>query len=330
VEQSGTPKGHCCKSIDAVALHTCPRFVTFWKLLNSSEREVWAISKDLAQGAQENVKKAPPVTVIIIAPLFVKLNRHFNKEYLSESTTDDVGSDIIAEDSYWVESVSEWALTLKFWKRMLMRCCCDWEQLKPHEMFNAGVIEGSMRTRDRLIVTFIPQSSLNCCKTILPEELESELSQKIESEIWTFDTFWVLNAPPPLCKKVENASRILQLVIDPYWNKKESTAWMWRPPPLTNTLVDWGTPWAWHRVKFVDVTFTLPAWKMAIPPPRLYVLNEEAPQVVSTVAFEKALAKKSTSREGTRANTAPPAALLAPEAHDPDEVVEFDWKNEQL
>jgi hypothetical protein len=76
-------------------------------LLNSSEREVWAISKDLAQGAQENVKKAPPVTVIIIAPLFVKLNRHFNKEYLSESTTDDVGSDIIAEDSYWVESVSE-------------------------------------------------------------------------------------------------------------------------------------------------------------------------------------------------------------------------------
>jgi hypothetical protein len=37
----------------------------------------------------------------------VKLNRHFNKEYLSESSTDDVGSDIIAEDSYWVESVSE-------------------------------------------------------------------------------------------------------------------------------------------------------------------------------------------------------------------------------
>ena len=69
---------------------------------------------------------------------------------------------------------------------------------------------------------------------------------------------------------------------------------------------------------------------MAIPPPRLYVLNEEAPQVVSTVAFKKRLAKQKTLREGTRANTAPPAALLAPEAQDSDEVVEFDSKKEQL
>ena len=66
------------------------------------------------------------------------------------------------------------------------------------------------------------------------------------------------------------------------------------------------------------------------PPPKLYVLNEEAPQVVVAVAFEKRLAIKSTAREGTRANTAPPAALLAPEAHDADEVVDFDSKKEQL
>ena len=60
------------------------------------------------------------------------------------------------------------------------------------------------------------------------------------------------------------------------------------------------------------------------------MLNEEAPQVVVAVAFEKKLAIKSTVGEGTRANTAPPAALLAPEAHDEDEVFEFDSKKEQL
>ena len=69
---------------------------------------------------------------------------------------------------------------------------------------------------------------------------------------------------------------------------------------------------------------------MDIPPPRLYVVNEEAPQVVVTVAFEKRLAIKTTAREGTRANTAPPAALLAPEAHDADEVVEKHSEKEQL
>ena len=69
---------------------------------------------------------------------------------------------------------------------------------------------------------------------------------------------------------------------------------------------------------------------MAIPPPRLYVVNEEAPQLVVTVAFEKRLVTKLTASEGTRANTAPPAALLAPEAHDADEVVDFDSEKEQL
>jgi hypothetical protein len=63
---------------------------------------------------------------------------------------------------------------------------------------------------------------------------------------------------------------------------------------------------------------------MDIPPPRLYVLDDEAAQVVVTVAFAKMLEKNSTAMKGTRANTAPPAALLAPAAHDLDEVVEFD------
>ena len=63
---------------------------------------------------------------------------------------------------------------------------------------------------------------------------------------------------------------------------------------------------------------------MDIPPPKLYVLDENAAHCTAALEFEKELDKKSTAREGTRANTAPPAALLAPEAHDPDEVVEFD------
>ena len=60
------------------------------------------------------------------------------------------------------------------------------------------------------------------------------------------------------------------------------------------------------------------------------MLNEEAPQVVLTVAFVKRLAIKWTAREGTRANTAPPAALLAPEAHDADDVVDSHSIKEQL
>ncbi len=63
---------------------------------------------------------------------------------------------------------------------------------------------------------------------------------------------------------------------------------------------------------------------MDIPPPTLYVLDDETAQVVEAVAFTKVLEKNSTAREGTRANTAPPATLLAPEAQDLDEIVDFD------
>ena len=69
---------------------------------------------------------------------------------------------------------------------------------------------------------------------------------------------------------------------------------------------------------------------MDIPPPKLYVLDENAAHCTAVLEFEKELEKKSTEREGTRANTAPPAALLAPEAHDTDEVVEFDSEKEPL
>jgi hypothetical protein len=76
-------------------------------LLSSSVRDVCAISKGLAQGEQENVKKAAPVLVISIAPLFVKLNRQFNEESLSESTLDDAGKAIIAEETYCFVRASE-------------------------------------------------------------------------------------------------------------------------------------------------------------------------------------------------------------------------------
>ena len=69
---------------------------------------------------------------------------------------------------------------------------------------------------------------------------------------------------------------------------------------------------------------------MDIPPPKLYVLDEYAEHRTAVLESEKELDNNSTAREGTRANTAPPAALLAPEAHDEDEVVEFDSKKEQL
>ena len=63
---------------------------------------------------------------------------------------------------------------------------------------------------------------------------------------------------------------------------------------------------------------------MDIPPPRLYVLDEKAEHCTEALEFVKKTEKKSTVSEGTRANTVPPAALLAPEAHDSDEVVELD------
>ncbi len=69
---------------------------------------------------------------------------------------------------------------------------------------------------------------------------------------------------------------------------------------------------------------------MDTPPPKLYVLDEYAEHCTAVLESEKELENNSTAREGTRANTAPPAALLAPEAHDEDEVVDFDSKKEQL
>jgi hypothetical protein len=69
---------------------------------------------------------------------------------------------------------------------------------------------------------------------------------------------------------------------------------------------------------------------MDIPPPKLYVLDENAAHCTAVLEFEKELEKNSTEREGTRANTAPPAALLAPGAHDTDKVVEFDSEKEPL
>ena len=69
---------------------------------------------------------------------------------------------------------------------------------------------------------------------------------------------------------------------------------------------------------------------MDIPPPKLYVLDENAAHCTAALEFEKELEKIYTAREGTRANTAPPAALLAPEAHDADEVVDLHAEKEQL
>jgi hypothetical protein len=60
------------------------------------------------------------------------------------------------------------------------------------------------------------------------------------------------------------------------------------------------------------------------------VLDENAAHRTAVLESEKELENNSTAREGTRANTAPPAALLAPEAHDEDEVVELDSEKEQL
>jgi hypothetical protein len=76
-------------------------------LLNSRVRDVCAISKDLSQGAQENIEKTAPVLVNSIAPLWVKLNRQFNDEILSERTTENIGSDKIAEESYCFVNVPE-------------------------------------------------------------------------------------------------------------------------------------------------------------------------------------------------------------------------------
>ena len=60
------------------------------------------------------------------------------------------------------------------------------------------------------------------------------------------------------------------------------------------------------------------------------MLDEEVAQFATAEAFEKLFEKMSTSTEGTEQNTAPPAALLAPEAHDAEEVMALQWLKVQL
>ena len=57
------------------------------------------------------------------------------------------------------------------------------------------------------------------------------------------------------------------------------------------------------------------------PPPRLYVLREAA-HFTTDEQFEKELETTSTATEGAEEKMAPPAALLVPEAHDAEEVIE--------
>ena len=66
------------------------------------------------------------------------------------------------------------------------------------------------------------------------------------------------------------------------------------------------------------------------PPPTLYVLDPDDAHVTETEEFEMRLPTKSTAREGNKKNTAPPAALLAPEAHVSEEVVTELFNNMQL
>ena len=69
---------------------------------------------------------------------------------------------------------------------------------------------------------------------------------------------------------------------------------------------------------------------MARPPPTLYVLDADDAHVTETEEFDKRLPTKSTAREGAKKNTAPPAALLAPEAHESEEEVDELFKKVQL
>ena len=58
--------------------------------------------------------------------------------------------------------------------------------------------------------------------------------------------------------------------------------------------------------------------------------DEEVAQFATTEAFENMVEKMSTSTEGNEQNTAPPAALLAPEAHDVEEVIALQLLKVQL
>ena len=79
-----------------------------------------------------------------------------------------------------------------------------------------------------------------------------------------------------------------------------------------------------------ELTMTVLAFMMAKPPPMLYVLDKTAAQSTTADEFEKSLEKMPTATEGTEENTAPPAALLAPGAHDAEDVTELQFMNVQL
>ena len=66
------------------------------------------------------------------------------------------------------------------------------------------------------------------------------------------------------------------------------------------------------------------------PPPTLYVLSEKAAHFTTVEQFEKELETTSTTTEGIEENTAPPAALLEPEAHDVEEVIALQLLKVQL
>jgi DNA-directed RNA polymerase subunit H (RpoH/RPB5) len=66
------------------------------------------------------------------------------------------------------------------------------------------------------------------------------------------------------------------------------------------------------------------------PPPRLYVLDENAEHCKNMSESEKELESTRTSSEGTNPNAAPPAALLEPEEHDEEVLMSEHIRKEQL
>ena len=50
------------------------------------------------------------------------------------------------------------------------------------------------------------------------------------------------------------------------------------------------------------------------------MLDDDAAQFTAAEEFENELEEMLTAADGTKQNTAPPAALLVPEAHDTDDV----------
>ena len=60
------------------------------------------------------------------------------------------------------------------------------------------------------------------------------------------------------------------------------------------------------------------------------MLDKEVAQFATAEAFENIFETTSTSTEDTEQNIAPPAALLAPEAHDAEEETELQLLNSQL